>query len=219
MEIAVVTPVRLIGEGVVAALRVSKGDYAATIFTDIAALRQALTAQPGFAAAIVDASRPLSLDTVRDFHVDFPQIVLLALGVRESERDIVAHGRAGFAGYIGREDGIERLHSRIEDTMAGRLCCPPEISAGIMLGLFERRSGWGDGTTADPLTPRESHVADLVSRGQSNKEIARELSLSESTVKHHVHAVLGKLHLSSRFQLLRGARDDIWGERSYRRAG
>ena len=55
--------------------------------------------------------------------------------------------------------------------------------------------------------------------GLSNKEIAGQLVLSESTVKHHVHAVLGKLRLNSRFQLMRRARDDIWDERSFRQVG
>ena len=218
MNIVIVTPVRLVGEGVSAALRRSASEFQPTIFADLAALRRALGAGAGqFDVAIFDASHSIALDPVRDFHVDYPDMPLLALGVREDGKDIVAFGHAGFSGYIGRDDGIEQLDVRIRDVLCGRLCCPPEIAAGMMRGLFDghRRSA----APSDGLTPRERHVADLVSSGLSNKEIAGQLVLSESTVKHHVHAVLGKLRLNSRFQLMRRARDDIWDERSFRQAG
>lgn len=218
MNIAIVTPVRLVGEGVAAALRRSTSKLQSTIFADLAVLRQALCGGAAtFGLAIFDASYSLALEPVRDFHVDFPDMPLLALGVRENGQDIVAFGHAGFTGYIGRDDGIDQLDARIRDVLRGRLCCPPEIAAGMMRGLFDgnRRSA----APSDGLTPRERHVADLVSNGLSNKEIAGQLALSESTVKHHVHAVLGKLRLNSRFQLMRRARDDIWQEQSFRQAG
>ena len=218
MNIAIVTPVRLVGEGVAAALRRSTSKLQPTIFADLAALRQALCGGAAtLGLAIFDASHPIALEPVRDFHFDYPDMPLLALGVRENGQDIVAFGHAGFTGYIGRDDGIDQLDARICDVLRGRLCCPPEIAAGMMRGLFDgnRRSA----APLDGLTPRERHVADLVSSGLSNKEIAGQLVLSESTVKHHVHAVLGKLRLNSRFQLMRRARDDIWQEQSFRQAG
>ncbi len=217
MDIAIITPVRLVGEGVVAALLRSASEFQPTIFADLAALRQALCVRDAaFQVAIFDASSAIALKPVRDFHVDYPDIPLLALGVREDGRDIVAFGHAGFSGYIGRDDGMEQFDVRIRDVLCGRLCCPPEIAAGMMRGLFDGHCR--SAAPADGLTPRERHVADLVSNGLSNKEIAGQLALSESTVKHHVHAVLGKLRLNSRFQLMRRARDDIWDERSFRQA-
>ena len=67
---------------------------------------------------------------------------------------------------------------------------------------------------AAALTRREDEVAQLVSRALSNKEIARELRLSESTVKHHVHSILGKFGLSTRGQLIRDMRRDAWAQES-----
>ncbi|UGY30352.1 LuxR C-terminal-related transcriptional regulator (plasmid) [Bradyrhizobium septentrionale] len=58
------------------------------------------------------------------------------------------------------------------------------------------------------LTPREENVARLVGRGRSNKEIARDLALSESTVKHHIHNIFGKMGLSRRSQMMCAIRDD-----------
>jgi two-component system, NarL family, response regulator LiaR len=55
-------------------------------------------------------------------------------------------------------------------------------------------------TTEDPLTPREREVLALIGRGMPNKIIARELSLSEKTVKAHVSSILAKLGVTDRTQ-------------------
>ncbi len=49
---------------------------------------------------------------------------------------MVAHGSAGFTGYVRREDGLERLHAMLCDAVAGRLRCSPEIAASMMRALF-----------------------------------------------------------------------------------
>ena len=60
------------------------------------------------------------------------------------------------------------------------------------------------------LTRREGEVLQLIGRGLSNKEIARDLSLSVATVKHHVHHVLEKLQLPRRAQAMRRVRETPW---------
>ena len=77
------------------------------------------------------------------------------------------------------------------------------IGATIAAGL----AGW-TGTLLRPrrgnprgLTSREADIACHVSRGLSNKEIGRELHMSEGTVKMHLHHIYGKLHLGGRTQL------------------
>jgi DNA-binding NarL/FixJ family response regulator len=99
----------------------------------------------------------------------------------------------------------------------GRLNCSPEIAAAIMRGLF-RNGPVPIPQPAAALTRREDEVAQLVSRALSNKEIARELRLSESTVKHHVHSILSKFGLSTRGQLMRNMRRDAWAQDSTARS-
>jgi DNA-binding NarL/FixJ family response regulator len=167
--------------------------------------------QPPLELVIVDTTQALDLHAVRTFHRDHPDLPLLALGLREREAEIVAHGSAGFTCYLRREDGLDRLCVIVQDAVAGRLNCSPEIAAAIMRALF--RSGPVPlPQTAAPLTRREYEVAQLVTRALSNKEIARELALSESTVKHHVHSILAKLGVSTRGQLMRNMRQEMWPE-------
>jgi len=217
MRIAILTPIRLIGDGVAASLRACGGRFVPMIVREVSQLRSAAASATPPQLAIVDVTQSLPLDPIRDFHADHPDLPLLALGIREREAEIVAHGSAGFIGYLSREDGLDALRERVEDALAGRLLCPPEIALGIVRGLFAQGPvSWGPRPAG--LTLRERRVAELISRGLSNKEIARELGLSQSTVKHHVHSILGKLRLGSRFQLARNVREHAWDDEPERRA-
>lgn len=217
MRIAVLSPIRLIGDGVAASLRACGAQFLPLIVHDMGQLRAAVAGRCPPQLAIIDVTQSLPLRPIRDFHADYPDLPLLALGVREREAEIVAHGSAGFIGYLSREDGLEALHARVEDALAGRLLCSPEIAAGIMRGLFNRIPAMS-GAQPLLLTPRERRVAELVSRGLSNKQVARELDLSQSTVKHHVHSILGKLQVGSRFQLAESVRDGGWDDEPLLRA-
>jgi DNA-binding NarL/FixJ family response regulator len=64
----------------------------------------------------------------------------------------------------------------------------------------ERSPSRGSPTLAEALTPRELEVLRLIARGETNQQIAEDLSLSVSTVKNHVHHIFGKLGASDRFQ-------------------
>jgi DNA-binding NarL/FixJ family response regulator len=55
-------------------------------------------------------------------------------------------------------------------------------------------------TTGPPITARELEILQLVAEGMSNKQIGRRLSITEGTVKNHVHNALEKLHLDNRIQ-------------------
>jgi two-component system nitrate/nitrite response regulator NarL len=208
MHLAIVTPVRLVGEGLAAALARVDDALSTETIGSLTILRA--RGAPAFAAAIVDVMQPIDLAEIRDFHITNPSLPLLALGLREHEAEVVAHGRAGFVGYICRDDGAEELCRKARDAVAGRLSCSPHITASIMRGLFRAGSADQVGLDLSMLTPREGSVARLVARGLSNKEIARHLQLSESTIKHHVHSILAKSGLSRRGQVMQQIRDDPW---------
>ena len=217
MRIAILTPIRLIGEGIAASLRACDAGFEPVVVCEVRELRALVASPSPPRLAIVDVTQGLPLDPIRAFHHEIPELPLLALGIREQDAEIIAHGSAGFIGYLRREDGLDQLRARVDDAVSGRLLCTPEIAAVIMRGLCSRGS-------LDPvarsvgLTLRETQVAELVSRGLSNKEIARAFDLSESTVKHHVHSILAKIGVPSRFQLVKEARQDAWQPGASRRA-
>ncbi|MFF0863710.1 response regulator transcription factor [Nonomuraea sp. NPDC003560] len=64
--------------------------------------------------------------------------------------------------------------------------------------------------TCHPLTGREFHVLELICRGQTNRQIARGLDISEKTVKNYVHAIFGKLRVRSRTEAAMEATRQGW---------
>lgn len=209
MKIVVLTPVRLLGDGLEACLN-SRGDASVVaVVKDLAGLRDVL-ATTHANIVLIDVTQGVGFFDVRAVAAAWPDVPLVALGLNEQQQEVIECGRAGFAGYVGRESSIDALHVSLCEIVAGRLQCPPEISGGLLRALFRRSSSPPEPSLDEALTHRESEVLHLLGRGLTNKEIAQELCVSVATVKHHVHRVLEKLKLTRRAQAMRRVRDDPW---------
>jgi len=97
--------------------------------------------------------------------------------------------RAGAAGYLLKDVQPQELVEAIRTVHDGGALLHPKVAARLLEEL-----------AVDPLTPREREVLLLIGRGMANKVIARELSLSEKTVKAHVSSILAKLGVNDRTQ-------------------
>ena len=202
MNLIVLTPVRLLGDGLSACLGSRPGICVVAVVHDLAALRDALVTTDA-EVVLVDVSGGTDLFDMRAIAAEWPDVALVALGLHEQRDEVVRCGRAGFSGYIPRNASIDTLCNTLTEVVAGRLACPPEISGGLLRALFRRDAPSDDAAATLSLTRRESEVLQLLGRGLSNKEIGSELFLSVATVKHHVHHVLEKLNLSRRAQAMR----------------
>lgn len=209
MNIIVLTPVRLLGDGLAACFSSRSDMRASAVVNDLASLRYMLSTTETH-VVLIDVTQGIDLFDVRAIASEWPDVPLVALGLNEQRQEVIRCGRAGFAGYVARDASIDALCKALSEIVAGRLACPPEISGGLLRALF-RREPRSDETNVDlALTRRESEVLELLGRGFSNKEIANELCLSVATVKHHVHHVLEKLQLQRRAQAMRRVRDAPW---------
>jgi DNA-binding NarL/FixJ family response regulator len=209
MNIIVLTPVRLLGDGLAACFSSRPDMRAIAVVNDLASLRDTLSTMETH-VVLIDVTQGVDLFDVRAIASEWPDVPLVALGLNEQRQEVIRCGRAGFAGYIARDASIEALCNSLLEIVAGRLACPPEIAGGLLRALF-RREPRSDETDVDlALTRRESEVLELLGHGFSNKEIGNELCLSVATVKHHVHHVLEKLKLERRAQAMRRVRDAPW---------
>jgi NarL family two-component system response regulator LiaR len=102
--------------------------------------------------------------------------------------------RAGAAGYLLKNAAPQELARAIRAASAGEVLLDPVVAARLVDTLA------GGGEPLDRLTPREREVLELIGRAFPNKLIARELGLSEKTVKTHVGHVLAKLGVTDRTQ-------------------
>jgi DNA-binding NarL/FixJ family response regulator len=104
--------------------------------------------------------------------------------------------RAGAAGYLLKNAQPQELARAVRAAHAGEALLDPVVAARVVDALA---ADGGDEPLA-ALTPRERDVLRLIGRGFPNKQIARELGLTESTVKTHVGHVLAKLGVTDRTQ-------------------
>ncbi|MBI5304470.1 MAG: response regulator transcription factor [Chloroflexi bacterium] len=100
---------------------------------------------------------------------------------------------AGARGVLLRQASGEQIAAALGAVVEGLTVFEPSLAASV----FPARESSRD-ALREELTPRESQVLRLLAEGKSNKTIARELDISEHTVKFHVNAILGKLNAQSR---------------------
>ena len=125
---------------------------------------------------------------------------VLILTMSDAESDLTAALRAGVRGYLLKDMGPEEVIAAIERAARGELTVAPAMTAKLAQML---QSGLREGERKDPLaalTERERQILDHLSRGESNKAIARTLDISHDTVKLHVRHILSKLNLTSRVE-------------------
>lgn len=209
MNIVVLTPVRLLGDGLAACCNQHSDITVTAVVNDLATLRQTLTTA-AVDLVLIDVTQGVDLYDVRSIAAERHDLALVALGLTEQRHEVIRCGRAGFTGYIAREATVETLCKALSDIIGGRLACPAEISSGLLHALFRTDPPLDEAGPDRSLTRRESEVLQRIGRGLSNKEIARELVISLSTVKHHVHNILDKLQLQRRAQAMRRVRDAPW---------
>lgn len=209
MNIIILTPVRLLGDGLAACFSSRPDMNTIAVVNDLAVLREKLS-KTQTDVVLIDVTQGVDLFDTRTIASEWPNVALVALGLNEQRQEVVRCGRAGFAGYVARDASIDALCKALSEIVAGRLACSPEIAGGLLRALFGRESRAEESDLHLSLTRRESEVLELLGRGFSNKEIASELCLSVATVKHHVHHVLEKLQLQRRAQAMRRVRDTPW---------
>lgn len=209
MNITILTPIRLLGEGLAACINASTSMKAGAILNSVDELRLSLESLETN-LIIVDVSQGVEVIDVREIAVRWPTVPIVALGLAECKQEVIKCGRSGYSGYISRDTSIEKLCQALTDIAEGKQACPPEITGGMFRALFRIVPEQEQADREPALTRREREVLDLIGQGMTNKEIGRTLCLSLPTVKHHVHNVLEKLGLSRRAEAMKQVRDRPW---------
>jgi DNA-binding NarL/FixJ family response regulator len=147
---------------------------------------------------LVDVPMPEGLRVVREVVQDAPDVRVVALGVPEDERDIIACAEAGVSGFVAQEGSLADVVSTIESVVRDEVLCTPKVAAALLKRVAALASSAAPEPVQARLTLRELEIVELLDRGLSNKEIAHALSISLPTVKNHVHSILEKLGVRRR---------------------
>jgi DNA-binding NarL/FixJ family response regulator len=126
---------------------------------------------------------------------------VLVLTTFDLDDYVFAALRAGASGFLLKDAPPEQLVAGIRTVAAGDSLLAPSITRRLIEGFVNRPApGAREAPDLQDLTPREVEVLELIGRGRSNAEIARELIVTEATVKTHVAHVFSKLDLRDRAQ-------------------
>jgi two-component system nitrate/nitrite response regulator NarL len=131
---------------------------------------------------------------------DLPEVAVLMLTVSEEAEDLSTALKNGARGYLLKNIEADYLTQAIKRAAAGESVIAESMTAKLIM-QFRNGMSQAASTEKEKLTPRERETMVCVARGESNKEIARNLNVAESTVKIHVQNILKKLNLSSRVQI------------------
>lgn len=145
------------------------------------------------------------IDATRAVLERHPSTRVLVVTMAAEDDAVVAAMRTGARGYVVKGAGRDDLLQAVRTVAGGGAVFSPAVA--------DRLGGFFTGLSAQPgrelfpqLSEREREVLDLVARGYDNRRIARELFLSDKTVRNHVSSVLGKLDVPDRATAVERAR-------------
>jgi two-component system, NarL family, response regulator LiaR len=157
------------------------------------AVRMAKELRPDVVLMDIKMPRMDGIEATGAIRQALPDTEVIALTSVLEDASVVGAVRAGAIGYLLKDTEADDLCRAIKAAAAGQVQLSPQAAARLMREVRAPES-------PEPLSERETDVLRLLARGQSNKEIAQSLTLSEKTVKTHVSNILAKLGVPSRTQ-------------------
>jgi two-component system nitrate/nitrite response regulator NarL len=147
---------------------------------------------------LLDMSGPAGVEAARQLLDVLPAVCVLAISVPDNEPDVIACAETGLSGFLTIESSIDDLVAALEVAARGDLLCSPAMAAALLRRVSALARSRESSDPASALTLRELEIVRLIDEGQSNKQIAQRLCIELSTVKNHVHNILGKLGVQRR---------------------
>ncbi len=149
---------------------------------------------------------------------NFPSTKLVMLTVSENEDDVSGAMQAGAKGYLVKGISSTDLVRVLFSIHRGELYVMPELAARLLRRpQIAKVNSVGPRSDLSDLTYREEQIVRQLARGLTNKEIARQLNVSEKTIKHHMTNIMQKLHVRNRVEVALVARAAQPGSEHVRR--
>lgn len=123
----------------------------------------------------------------------------------ERETDVMGALNLGVCGYVLRRDANSTLSNIIRAIARGETYISPSLAGRVLLAM-QRMTSRGHESSTRGLSVREEQILTLAARGMTNKEVGRELQLSEKTVKNYMTSLLPKLRAKNRIEAVLAAR-------------
>lgn len=131
-----------------------------------------------------------------------PSARIVMLTISDEENDLYEAIKAGASGYLLKEISIDEVAAAVRAVHGGQSLISPSMASKLLdeFASMLKHSDERSQVPAPRLTEREMEVLRLVAKGLNNRDIAKQLFISENTVKNHVRNILEKLQLHSRME-------------------
>ena len=181
---------------------------------DAESLRGALDQHRDVDLALVDLNMPgmSGVPSIVALRARFPLVPLVVVSGSDDAAQVRGVLRAGAAGFIPKSAMVQLVLPALRLVLAGGQYVPPQLVAALDAAAAVRpNAASGGASSAAPdrlaaLSPRQREVFHLLARGLSNKQIARELTISEGTVKSHIATIFDVLKVRNRVAAVAEAR-------------
>ena len=188
----------LFGEALGNAIRTSHPDARILEATSIKGALAILATEPAIDLVLLDLLLPDAVgfsgfQRLRDL---YPSLPIAIVSSHEDQSTISEALEMGAVGYIPKSTSLSELSQAIDRVLSGSVSAPKDFVATCNMTRSSAAPTMRERLLE--LTPQQTRVLHLITRGLQNREIAAELKLAESTVKAHVTEILRKLKLFSR---------------------
>ncbi len=168
------------------------------------AVEKAAESLPDVVLMDIRMPRSNGIEACRAMKEAAPSAKIVILTISDEEEDLFEAIRAGASGYLLKDIPLDEVADTVRAVNGGQSLINPSM-AGKLLTEFATLAKRDDEERAQELpaprlTEREMQVLKLVARGMNNRDIAKELFISENTVKNHVRNILEKLQIHSRME-------------------
>ena len=144
--------------------------------------------------------RRTGVEACRAIKEAVPSAKIIMLTVSDEEADLYESVKNGASGYLLKDSSIEEVAQAIRVVNEGQSLISPSMAVKLIDEFKQMSKPEREQGPALRLTDRELEVLRLVAKGLNNREVAKELFISENTVKNHVRNILEKLQLHSRME-------------------
>ena len=144
--------------------------------------------------------RRSGIEACVDIKQAVPSAKILMLTVSDEEADLYEAVKSGASGYLLKDSSIDEVAQAVRVVADGQSLISPSMAVKLIDEFKQLARPEREQVPGLRLTDRELQVLKLVAKGMNNREISKQLYISENTVKNHVRNILEKLQLHSRME-------------------